>query len=117
MITGMAHRSAARPSLFSSARSTHAMARLRSLLTRVHEREPRANVRQLDGRSRPGRVDAINRLLLVEGDPPAGSLMPANSGYLLGHSDQEIERLQLQARCLEGLTRRLINECGVKPGM
>ncbi len=43
--------------------------------------------------------------------------MPANSSYLLGHSDQEIERLQLQARCLEGLTRRLINECGVKPGM
>jgi SAM-dependent methyltransferase len=43
--------------------------------------------------------------------------MPATYTYLPGHSDQEIERLQLQARCLEGLTRRLINECGIKPGM
>jgi SAM-dependent methyltransferase len=43
--------------------------------------------------------------------------MPATYEYLPGHSDQEIERLQLQARCLEGLTRRLISECGVKPGM
>jgi ubiquinone/menaquinone biosynthesis C-methylase UbiE len=43
--------------------------------------------------------------------------MAAALGYYAGHSDQEIERLQLQARCLEGLTRRLINECGIKPGM
>ena len=43
--------------------------------------------------------------------------MPAKSEYLLGHSDQEIERLQLQAQCLEGLTRRLIRECGIATGM
>jgi ubiquinone/menaquinone biosynthesis C-methylase UbiE len=43
--------------------------------------------------------------------------MSANSGYLLGHSDQEIERLKLQAACLEGLTRRLIRECGIAAAM
>ena len=43
--------------------------------------------------------------------------MPVKSEYLLGHSDQEIERLKLQAECLEGLTRRLIRECGIAPGM
>lgn len=43
--------------------------------------------------------------------------MAAKFNYLPGRSDQEIERLQLQARCLEGLTRRLINECGMRAGM
>jgi precorrin-6B methylase 2 len=43
--------------------------------------------------------------------------VPSNINYLLGHSDQEIERLRLQALCLEGLTRRLIKECGIEPGM
>jgi SAM-dependent methyltransferase len=32
-------------------------------------------------------------------------------------SEAEAERLQLQARCLEGLTRRLIRESGIGPGM
>ncbi len=32
-------------------------------------------------------------------------------------SESELERLQLQARCLEGLTRRLIRELGIGPGM
>jgi ubiquinone/menaquinone biosynthesis C-methylase UbiE len=43
--------------------------------------------------------------------------MCAKPEYLLGHSDQEVERLQLQAECLEGLTRRLIRECGIASGM
>jgi ubiquinone/menaquinone biosynthesis C-methylase UbiE len=43
--------------------------------------------------------------------------MAAGQEYLLGHSERELERLQLQAHCLEGLTGRLIRECGVKPGM
>ena len=43
--------------------------------------------------------------------------MLAANEYLLGHADPELERLQLQARCLEGLTRRLIKECGIEPGM
>jgi 2-polyprenyl-3-methyl-5-hydroxy-6-metoxy-1,4-benzoquinol methylase len=46
-----------------------------------------------------------------------GSLMLMKSEYVLGHSDRELERLQLQARCLEGLTRRLIRECGLTQGM
>jgi cyclopropane fatty-acyl-phospholipid synthase-like methyltransferase len=32
-------------------------------------------------------------------------------------SEVELERLQLQALCLEGLTRRLIRESGIGPGM
>jgi ubiquinone/menaquinone biosynthesis C-methylase UbiE len=40
-----------------------------------------------------------------------------SSNYVLGHSDAEIERLQLQAKVLEGPTRRLIQECGIRPGM
>jgi 2-polyprenyl-3-methyl-5-hydroxy-6-metoxy-1,4-benzoquinol methylase len=43
--------------------------------------------------------------------------MIAANEYLLGHADPELERLQLQARCLEGLTRRLIKECGIEPEM
>ena len=37
--------------------------------------------------------------------------------YALGHADLEIERLQLQARVLAPVTRRLIRECGVERGM
>ncbi len=43
--------------------------------------------------------------------------MGAANDYLLGHVDPELERLQSQARCLEPLTRRLIRECGIEPGM
>jgi ubiquinone/menaquinone biosynthesis C-methylase UbiE len=32
-------------------------------------------------------------------------------------SDLELERLQLQARCFENITRRLIRESGIGPGM
>jgi ubiquinone/menaquinone biosynthesis C-methylase UbiE len=42
--------------------------------------------------------------------------MSDESHYVPG-SDVELERLQLQARCLEGLTRRLIRESGIGPGM
>jgi SAM-dependent methyltransferase len=43
--------------------------------------------------------------------------MSSASRYVLGHSEAELERLQLQGRCLEGLTRRLIRECGIERGM
>ena len=42
--------------------------------------------------------------------------MSDRSHYVPG-SDVELERLQLQARCVEGLTRRLIRESGIGPGM
>ena len=42
--------------------------------------------------------------------------MLSKSEYVLGHSDCELERLQLQADCLEGLTRRLIRKSGLRPG-
>jgi SAM-dependent methyltransferase len=37
--------------------------------------------------------------------------------YVLGHADFEIERLQFQAGIIEPVTRRLIRECGIGPGM
>ena len=42
--------------------------------------------------------------------------MSDGSHYVPG-SDVELERLLLQARCLEGLTQRLIRESGIRPGM
>jgi SAM-dependent methyltransferase len=35
----------------------------------------------------------------------------------MGHADLEIERLQIQARIIGGVTRRLIQECGIRSGM
>ncbi len=43
--------------------------------------------------------------------------MAAAPDYVLGHSDPELERLQFQARLIAGVTRRLIRESGVGPGM
>ena len=37
--------------------------------------------------------------------------------YVLGHTDLEIERLQIQAGAIADITRRLIGECEIKPGM
>jgi SAM-dependent methyltransferase len=37
--------------------------------------------------------------------------------YVLGHSDFEIERLQIQAAAVANITRRLIRECNIQPGM
>jgi tRNA A58 N-methylase Trm61 len=37
--------------------------------------------------------------------------------YVMGHADLEIERLQLQASIIAGVTQRLIQECGIRPGM
>jgi 2-polyprenyl-3-methyl-5-hydroxy-6-metoxy-1,4-benzoquinol methylase len=43
--------------------------------------------------------------------------MTAAPSYALGHTDPEVERLQVQARFLEKVTRRFIRECGILPGM
>jgi SAM-dependent methyltransferase len=43
--------------------------------------------------------------------------MVENRGYVLGHADAEVERLQLQAQILEPFTRRLIRDSGIQPGM
>jgi SAM-dependent methyltransferase len=37
--------------------------------------------------------------------------------YVLGHADSEIERLQFQANIIAPITRRLIRESGIGPGM
>ena len=54
--------------------------------------------------------------------PPAslcavGQAMNVTSAYVLGHADLEIERLQFQADIIAGVSRRLIRECGIGPGM
>src|SRR5215470_16323318 len=43
--------------------------------------------------------------------------MSRTTDYVLGHSDFEIERLQIQAAVLAGITRRLIRESNIQPGM
>ena len=43
--------------------------------------------------------------------------MNATPVYVLGHADLEIERLQFQAGIIDRVTRRLIRECGIGPGM
>lgn len=37
--------------------------------------------------------------------------------YVLGHADQELDRLTIQARILEPSTRQLLQEAGLRPGM
>jgi len=39
------------------------------------------------------------------------------TNYVLGHTDLEIERLQIQAAAIADITRRLIGECDIQPGM
>jgi ubiquinone/menaquinone biosynthesis C-methylase UbiE len=39
------------------------------------------------------------------------------SGYVLGHSDQELNRLTVQARLIEPITRRFFEEAGIGAGM
>ena len=43
--------------------------------------------------------------------------MSRKTDYVFGHSDLEIERLQVQAAAIAGITRRLIGECKIRPGM
>lgn len=43
--------------------------------------------------------------------------MSGASTYVLGHSDPELQRLQLQASMVDSVTSRLIRECGIAPGM
>ena len=46
-----------------------------------------------------------------------GQQMNATPVYVLGHADPEIERLQFQAGIIADVSRRLIRECGIRPGM
>src|SRR5215813_8464359 len=41
----------------------------------------------------------------------------AKSEYILGHSEREIARLKAQASELDPITRRLLREAGISPGM
>jgi len=40
-----------------------------------------------------------------------------NSAYVLGHSDREISRLQVQARFLEPVTKQFLRDAGITAGM
>jgi len=39
------------------------------------------------------------------------------SNYVLGHSDRELERLRLQAKLVDPITRQFLIEAGIAPGM
>ncbi|MGK9234732.1 class I SAM-dependent methyltransferase [Inquilinus limosus] len=43
--------------------------------------------------------------------------MPDDVPYILGHSGAELRRLKLQAAILRPITRRLLLEAGIRPGM
>ncbi|MGL4966575.1 MAG: class I SAM-dependent methyltransferase [Inquilinus sp.] len=43
--------------------------------------------------------------------------MPDDVPYILGHSQAELRRLMLQASILQPITRRLLLEAGLRPGM
>jgi ubiquinone/menaquinone biosynthesis C-methylase UbiE len=43
--------------------------------------------------------------------------MRSEHQYILGHDALEIERLQLQAAVISSITRRLIDQSGIRPGM
>jgi SAM-dependent methyltransferase len=45
------------------------------------------------------------------------SLDPEQPEYALGHSDRELERLSVQAKLVDPITRRFLVEAGVAPGM
>jgi hypothetical protein len=39
------------------------------------------------------------------------------ANYILGHSEAEIRRLQMQATILRPITERLLQSAGIRPGM
>ena len=41
----------------------------------------------------------------------------SNPAYILGHSDPEIARLKMQARLLEPVTKRFLQQAGIAAGM
>jgi 2-polyprenyl-3-methyl-5-hydroxy-6-metoxy-1,4-benzoquinol methylase len=45
------------------------------------------------------------------------SMAQTSPHYVLGHSDAELKRLQLQSIVYSGITRRMIRDCGIEPGM
>jgi SAM-dependent methyltransferase len=48
---------------------------------------------------------------------PVGAGDPVSRAYSLGHSERELERLRVQARLIEPITRRYFVEAGIGPGM
>ena len=46
-----------------------------------------------------------------------GSSDRGGSDYVLGHSDRELERLRLQAKLINPITRQFLLEAGISPGM
>jgi hypothetical protein len=49
-------------------------------------------------------------------DPALGAAMD-NPVYALGHSDEELERLRVQSRFVEPITRQFFQEAGISTGM
>jgi ubiquinone/menaquinone biosynthesis C-methylase UbiE len=43
--------------------------------------------------------------------------MSTVASYILGHENPELERLLIQAKLIEKVSRRLLRECGIGPGM
>jgi hypothetical protein len=50
-------------------------------------------------------------------DPAQGGMVMDNPVYTLGHSDEELERLRVQSRFVEPITRQFFQEAGINTGM
>jgi SAM-dependent methyltransferase len=48
---------------------------------------------------------------------PSGRADESETQYVLGHSEEELERLRTQARLIDPITQRFFYEAGIKPGM
>jgi ubiquinone/menaquinone biosynthesis C-methylase UbiE len=46
-----------------------------------------------------------------------GGMVMGNPVYTLGHSDEELERLRVQSRFVEPITRQFFQEAGISAGM
>jgi hypothetical protein len=46
-----------------------------------------------------------------------GGMVMDHPAYALGHSDEELERLRVQSRFVEPITRQFFQEAGISTGM
>jgi SAM-dependent methyltransferase len=62
-------------------------------------------------------VEELDAILARAPCAEASKAMGSEHQYVLGHDALEIERLQLQAAVFGSITRRLIDQSGIRPGM
>src|SRR5690348_210473 len=54
---------------------------------------------------------------VTQGEKSMSQSIQSETGYLLGHSSEEVRRLERQAQFVSSLTRRLFEMAGIRRGM